>query len=127
MSEPVHFNTDITYYLGTDGILSFGGKERGIIDISTITWKRKDIPTVLSSLASLRSKLKLYEVNLEKYEKNKKGTLELLSDLLLKNLPRKYILGAIIAHQLQYQVPLKATFMTGYGSDASYSSCDTDD
>ena len=121
MMEPVHFDTDFIYRFGSDGVVNFGGEENGMIDIDTVTWKENDIYIANSSLNRMKLELNLPEVNLASYDKNKAGTEKLLTELVGKGgIPNKYLMGCVICHQLQYKVPLEATFMTGMPND-----CDT--
>jgi hypothetical protein len=115
INEPTYFNTNVMfpyniYHIDED----FGGEEDGLIDVSTLTWTYKDIKNIYKSLENLQNKHNLYVVNFEFYEKNKKGTKKLISDLILKQVPVDYLLGCTLYHQLLYQDPLEATFSTGF-------------
>lgn len=113
MDEPVEFNTDFIYQYGSDFITSFGGEEDGMFDIDTITWNQSDIPEVLHNLAVFSQQNELPEIKFENYSKNKDGTYKLQSDLIQSDMPKQYILGCLIYHQLQYTNELVATFLTG--------------
>ncbi len=121
--EYLHFNTDVIYRFGSDGVIDFGGEEDGMIDIDTVTWNQDDIPVANNLLNKLREELNLPTIDITSYEKSKKGTEKLLADLLVKGgIPHRYLLGCIICHQLQYTIPLEVTFMTG----EHYADCDCD-
>jgi hypothetical protein len=121
----VYFNTDFVYNLGSDGIITFGGEEDGLIDINTVTWKKKDISFAFSVLKKIQDKFGLQEIDLSIYKKSKEGTEILFKHLQEKVIPKEYLVGFLICHQLLYQIPLQATYMTGmpneqYGSDSDY-------
>jgi hypothetical protein len=123
--EPVHFNTNFLYRFGSDGIVSFGGEEYGLFDTDTITWKENDILIANTALNTMKECLNLPDINLASYEKNKSGTEKLLAELVMKgDIPNEYLMGSVICHQLQYQVPLEAVFMTGEPNDYN-SDCGT--
>jgi hypothetical protein len=125
MTEPVHFNTEFIYRFGTDGIVSFGGKEDAIIDIDEITWNKKDAIVASYNLRKMIVDLKLDDPQIDSYEANKQGTIKLVNDLIAQDKYEKaFIMGCVICHQLKYRVPLVATFCTGqpnsdYSSDTS--------
>lgn len=133
MLEPVHFNTEFIYRFGTEGIVSFGGKEDAIIDVDEITWNKKDAVIATYNLRKMITDLKLDDPEIDSYEPNKQGTIKLANYLVASNKYKMdFIMGCVICHQLKYKVPLVATFLTGqpntnYHSDSSdkYSS-DTD-
>ena len=136
MSEPVHFNTEFLYRFGTDGITDFGGKEDAIIDIDEITWNKKDILVANYNLKKMIETLNTENPNIDSYESNKQGTIQLVNNLIAsRKYENRFIMGCIICHQLKYRIPLVATFSTGqpnsyYSSDSSdkYSSdSDSDD
>jgi hypothetical protein len=120
--EPVHFNTGFIFRFGNDGIMNFGGEEDGMIDIDVVTWKESDISIAQSSLNQLRIAQKLPNIDLSSYDKTRTGTEKLVTELvLLGGIPNSYLLGCAICHQLQYRIPLEATFMTGQ-PNSSYNS-----
>ena len=126
MSEPVHFNTEFIYRFGTDGIISFGGKEDAIIDVDEITWNKKDTIIASFNLRKMIAELQLEDPQIDSYEVNKQGTIQLVNHLIGSNKYKlDFIMGCVICHQLKYRVPLVATFSTGqpnsdYDSDSSF-------
>ena len=135
MSEPVHFNTEFIYRFGTEGIVSFGGKEDAIIDVDEITWNKNDAIVASYNLRKMIADLKLDDPEIDSYEANKQGTVKLVNNLIaLNKYKMDFIMGCVICHQLKYRVPLVATFLTGqpnsYYSDSfckSNSDSDSDD
>jgi hypothetical protein len=122
--EPVYFNTKFLYRFGSDGIINFGGEEYGLFDIDTITWKNDDIPIANASLQQMRIDKNLPFVDISSYDKSKCGTEKLLAELVVRGgITNEYLMGCVICHQLQYKIPLEATFMTGEPN----SDCDLSD
>jgi len=122
MSEPVHFNTEFIYRFGTDGIISFGGKEDAIIDVDEITWNKKDAIIASYNLRKMIADLQLEDPQIDSYEVNKQGTIKLVNDLIATNKYKlDFIMGCVICHQLKYRVPLVATFCTGQPNSDYYS------
>ncbi len=120
MIEPVHFNTNFIFRFGYNGISIFGGEEDSMIDIDTITWKEKHISFAFEAYKKMEKDLKMPEVNFNNFEKNKEGTYKLVNELSqINKIPKIYILGSVICHQLLYRVPLQATFLTGLPNDYS--------
>lgn len=120
--EPVYFNTGYIFRFGHDGIMNFGGEEDGMIDIDVVTWQESDIPTALSSLNQMCISQNLPNIDISIYDKTKSGTEKLVTELVVRGgIPNSYLLGCAICHQLQYRIPLEATFMTGQ-PNSSYNS-----
>jgi hypothetical protein len=112
--EPVYFNTGFIFRFGNNDIIRFGGKEDNIIDTCTITWNKSDILIAGTTLKEIKDKFNLPNIDFSSYAKNKDGTNNLVANLLLfENIPNIYLLGCAICHQLQYRVPLEATFLSG--------------
>jgi hypothetical protein len=125
--EPIYFNTKFIYRFSDDGIIDFGGKEENIIDVDTVTWNKKDILTANRTLQKMKEELNLPDPEFTRYSKDKDGTQNMLSNLITKgDIPNKYLLGCVICHQLQYRVPLEATFMSGKPNLDYHSESDDD-
>jgi hypothetical protein len=124
--EPVYFNTRFIYRFGNDGIIDFGGEEDNIIDTCTITWKHKDISLANHSLQQMSIEYNIPLIDISSYDKNKTGTEKLLAELVVRGgIPNEYLMGCIICHQLQYKVPLEATFLSGQPNSEYNSDCDS--
>ena len=124
--EPVYFNTGFIFRFGNDGIMNFGGEENGMIDIDVVTWLESDISIAQTSLNKMRIAQNLPNIAISSYDKTKSGTEKLLADLVVRGgVPNSYLLGCVICHQLQYKIPLEATFMTGQPNSSYNSDSDT--
>jgi hypothetical protein len=123
MGRYVFFNTGIEYkfLFGIQkprDILMFGGQtiEEGG-DLFQI-WTKNDIDAMRSILNDIEDEYDIEDLNYEKYENTREGTLLLRKDLrgmqntFLYTIEdySLFMLGCLIYHQLQYKSPLIARF-----------------